>query len=576
MHSSKFSERLIRSIPLLLIAAFTLFSLTALISINNLQGDARVINYAGIVRGATQRLVKQEMCAIPDDPLIGQLDQILAGLAAGDDALNLNRMDCPEFQVNVQQLQDEWRTIKAEILRVRAGADQQRLYDLSETYFQLADRTVTAAEVHTEGKVHRMTLWLLGLTLAFAFVVLLFAQYHARQKRMSAKLAAAELASLEKSSFLSRLSHEIRTPMNGIIGMTALAQMYGTDTEKVSNCLHKIQLSSEYMVSLINDILDMSRIESGKIELYCTPLDLHTLTSRLETMFSQKAQDAGVTFDVRLPALPAPVLVGDELRLSQVIVNLVSNAIKFTPEGGRVTVEIDETDVQADDVQLRIQVSDTGIGMSEAFQARMFNPFEQAESATSHIYGGSGLGLAISHSLVTLMGGEIAVDSAPGCGTRFCITVRLPRAAADAVVPAAAPDPSEAQEDNLNGYHILLAEDNEINAEIASAILEHTGANVTHVWNGKEAVTAFAEAEPNTYDVVLMDTQMPELDGLSATRSIRASAHPQAHSIPIIGLSANAFQKDVDEALQSGMNAYLSKPIDLRRLLQTITQLRVK
>lgn len=557
-------------LPVLLIAAFTLLSAVALFSLWRMEGNARVINYTGIVRGATQRLIKQELYGQQNDELIGKLDGILQGLAEGDEEQSLIAMADPVYQENLRQMRQEWREMKQELQQVRAGKAPGQLYQLSELFFETADKTVSAAERYLEGQVRASVNRLILVTVTFAFFVIVFWFYRKRQKKLAAEVAAAESASREKSEFLSRMSHEIRTPMNGIVGMTELARHWVDDPEKVQAYLEKIRLSSDYLLQLINDILDMSRIESGKVELLQEPFDLGNLVERLQTMFTSKAQDAALNFQIETALLPVSTVVGDELRLSQVVVNLVSNAVKFTPAQGTVRVEIRQERVKPELCRVTIVVADTGIGMKPEFQKRVFEPFEQADAETSHRYGGTGLGLAISNNLVQLMGGEIKLQSAPGKGSTFTIQVMLPLAAQQQAGPRQTKQAGASGTHSLAGYRLLLAEDNALNAEIAVSLLELEGARVDTAENGRDAVQIFVNSDPDFYQAILMDIQMPVMNGLEACGAIRNSLHRAAKTIPIIGLSANAFQQDAAKAMECGMNGYVVKPFSMEKLLEAI------
>lgn len=569
MNSQKAGITVSRLIPIIIILSVFAVSAVSMLSIQRLQGDARVVNYAGIVRGATQRLIKQELHRSPNDALIGQIDQILKELAEGGEEHQLILLPSAEFQNYIARMRQSWQLMKEEILRVRQGSDNQRLYQMSEDYFVLANDAVSSAERYSESMVASTAGWLVILNGILIVFIILLLFYQRRQKKIAAELAKAESASREKSRFLSRMSHEIRTPMNGITGMVEIAKLSAADPEKVTDCLNKIQLSSDYLLSLINDILDMSRIESGKIELYEQTFDLRDFADRLRIMFAQKAEETGLDFSVRTQ-ICAPCVRGDKLRISQVAVNIVSNALKFTPKGGSVQVEIRQKELGERRCSLQILVSDTGIGMTKEFQERIFEPFEQANSSTSHQFGGTGLGLAISHNLIKLMGGEILIDSEVGRGTTFTICLEL--------------DIAQEQEEqhteltrsagaDLQGYHLLLAEDNDMNAEIAVSLLGFKGARVDRAENGKEAVERFVSSAPGTYDAILMDIQMPVMDGLQASRQIRISAHAQAGKIPIIGLSANAFEQDRQIAGESGMSDYVSKPFELEKLVDLLNRL---
>ena len=372
-------------------------------------------------------------------------------------------------------------------------------------------------------------------------------------------------ANRAKSDFLSRMSHEIRTPMNAIIGMTYIARTHTGDPDKVAEDLEKISQSSQYLLGLINDILDMSRIESGKLTLEHADFDLNDMIANINTLIKPQAQAKGIDFETEISLL-CPYVKGDSLHLNQVLINLLGNAIKFTPAGGSVRLTIR----QEDDGQIYFSVRDTGIGVSPENQSRIFESFEQAEGSTTRKYGGTGLGLAISSRLVQMMGGSLSLDSEPGKGSDFYFTVMLPIDAVEAQ-SVKQPKAEEHRISSAEGMRILLVEDNDLNIEIAQTILEMEGAVVDLARNGKEAVDIFLASEPERYDLILMDIQMPVMDGLEATRIIRRSDHPRAATIPIIAMSANAFDEDMKKSVESGMNGHLSKPIDIEKFFQTIS-----
>lgn len=380
----------------------------------------------------------------------------------------------------------------------------------------------------------------------------------------------ADAVSQAKTDFLSRMSHEIRTPMNAISGMTTIAKSVLEDRRKTLDCLEKIESANTYLLGLINDILDMSRIESGKLELNYETLDLSELLSSLESLFQAQAQEKGLKLRLEDRRTMNKCIIADGLRLNQVLVNIIGNAIKFTSQGS-ITLLVEELEVSPKNV-LRFSVSDTGIGIEPSALERIFNAFEQADSGTASLHGGTGLGLSISRSLVQMMGGALEVRSQVGKGSEFYFTLTFEYAPADA---SPVTDKDEKQPDAFPDFHgckVLLAEDNDINQEIARTILEMNGFSVCCASNGQEALDHFTSHAPGYFDAILMDIRMPVMDGLESTRRIRTSARPDARTVPILALTANAFNEDLKKSMESGMNGHLSKPIQVDKLLELLSK----
>ena len=374
------------------------------------------------------------------------------------------------------------------------------------------------------------------------------------------------------------MSHEIRTPINGIMGMTAIALESIGDDGKVRTCLEKVTLSSEHLLSLINDILDMSKIESGKVEIKNEPFDLSTFIGSLAAVFRTQASERNVAFDTVVEGEVPGHVVGDPLRLNQVVYNLMGNAFKFTPEGGSVTLRIERlADAEDGCVWLRFAVDDTGCGIEPEHLDKIFASFEQGDASVARKHGGTGLGLAITKRFVELMGGRIRVASVVGHGSSFAVDVPLGRATGEPAVvdepeaeEAAAPVALHPDAHDFAGAHILVAEDNALNQEIAVELMTMAGASVETASTGREAVEAFAASDAGHFDLVLMDVQMPELDGYGAARAIRAMDRPDASTVAILAMTANAFTEDEERSAESGMDGHLSKPLDIRRVYATI------
>ena len=393
---------------------------------------------------------------------------------------------------------------------------------------------------------------------------------HQRLEDDKTKLMQVEEASQSKTTFLSRMSHEIRTPMNGIIGMLALAEGKMQKQNPAMQYLDKANELSAHLLSLINDILDMSRIEAGKVELENKPFSLRAMGDKLYDMFAKTLDARGIRYAVNFEDVTVDWLLGDELRLSQIMINFLSNAVKFT-EQGEIVVTIRQMMLREGNVDLLLRVHDTGQGMDPNFVYRIFRPFEQESIETGKKYGGTGLGMAITDQLVHLMGGQILVESLPGKGSDFTVYLTLPQAEADeqTSVTGQAEDQNQ-YEDAFQGRRILMAEDNDINAMIAVELLEGMGAKVDVAQNGQLALEAFQAKPEHYYDFILMDVQMPVLDGRAATRALRALDRSDATEIPIFALSADAFIEDERLSMESGMNGHYSKPIDFIALRRNV------
>ena len=375
--------------------------------------------------------------------------------------------------------------------------------------------------------------------------------------------ARADAVSQAKTDFLSRMSHEIRTPLNAIVGMTSIARNVVDDRDRVLECLDKLETSNQYLISLINDILDMSRIESGKMELNVQPMDMEDFVRSLEGMMRPQAEQKGLRFIVENRCCQGLALVTDRLRLEQVLINIIGNAVKFTGEGGDGVFSITPEERCSGGQRLTFSVKDTGIGIASEALDSIFNAFEQAEKNTSVRYGGTGLGLAISSRLVQMMGGTLGVRSVLGEGSEFYFTLTLPIGKLDGETPRS----REPEHHDFHGRRLLVVEDNLLNQEIAQSLLEMEGFLVETAENGQAALDAFGSHEPEYYDAVLMDIRMPVMDGIEATRRIRTMERPDSRTIPIIAMTANAFDQDSRKSLDSGMNGHLSKPIRVEELL---------
>ena len=392
-----------------------------------------------------------------------------------------------------------------------------------------------------------------------------------QQKEMALALAAAEQSNRAKTVFLNSMSHDIRTPMNAIIGFAALAQAHIDDTRQVQDYLKKINTSSTHLLSLINDILDMSRIESGTVKLEEKPIHIPDLLNDLRTMIQGLVNGRKQNLFIDIQDVRNENIMADKLRLNQVLINIVSNAIKFTPVGGDIMIRlVEKASSKANYATYEISIKDNGIGMSQEFLSHVFDTFAREHSATVSGIQGTGLGMAITKNIVDMMGGSIQVESQEGKGTKFVVTLsfRLPepvKAVEQGVV-------ATQEEYDFTGRRILLVEDNELNREIAATILKDMGIEVDTAEDGLEAVNIIHRAPEDKYDLIFMDIQMPKMDGYMATREIRTLKNNEKANIPIVAMTANAFEKDKRKAMESGMNGHIAKPLDIGIIKQTLAE----
>ena len=391
------------------------------------------------------------------------------------------------------------------------------------------------------------------------------------QKNIALQLAVQRetKANLAKREFLFNMSHDIRTPMNAIIGFTALAQTHIDDRGQVEDYLKKISVSSQHLLSLINDVLDMSRIESGKVTLEAKPVHLpelvHELRDIIQAVVSKK--DLSLTLDT--VGVENEDVIADPLRLEQILINVLANAVKFTPDGGQISLWVVQKDTApAGYADFEFHIKDNGIGMSEEFQKHIFEQFARERTSTVSKIQGTGLGMAITKSLVDMMGGGITVKSEQGKGSEFTISLRFPIGEAKT-----GQTPPAAKASAFTGKKLLVVEDNELNLEIASTLLKEAGFEVDTAENGKIAVEKVEAASAGRHDLILMDIQMPEMDGYEATRRIRALPDARKAALPIVAMTANAFEDDRKNALHAGMNGHIAKPLDIQKLFQVLSEL---
>ena len=391
------------------------------------------------------------------------------------------------------------------------------------------------------------------------------------QKNVALQLAVQRetKANLAKREFLFNMSHDIRTPMNAIIGFTALAQTHIDDRGQVEDYLKKISVSSQHLLSLINDVLDMSRIESGKVTLEAKPVHLPELVHELRDIVQAVVSDKDLSLTLDTVGVENEDVIADPLRLEQILINVLANAVKFTPDGGQIGLWIVQKDTApAGYADFEFHIKDNGIGMSEEFQKHIFEQFARERTSTVSKIQGTGLGMAITKSLVDMMGGRITVKSEQGKGSEFTISLRFPigEAKTEQTPPAAKASASA-------GKKLLVVEDNELNLEIASTLLKEAGFAVDTAENGKVAVEKVEAASADRYDLILMDIQMPEMDGYEATRRIRALPDTKKAALPIVAMTANAFEDDRKNALRAGMNGHIAKPLDIQKLFQVLSEL---
>ena len=389
-----------------------------------------------------------------------------------------------------------------------------------------------------------------------------------RQQEMALQEAydAAEAANKAKTEFLSNMSHDIRTPMNAITGFTNIAKKQN-EQDDVGKCLDKIEESSEHLLALINDVLDISRIENGKIIYEPSCANITKVTDAVIAIVQGIMSGRDLTFNIECTPIETPYVITDPVRVREVLVNILGNAVKFTEDGGSVTFSSDyHKTCEADKIVVRYTVSDTGIGMSKEYLEKIFDEFSQENTGARTQYKGTGLGMSITKRYVEMMGGTISVESEKGVGTTVVVELPMELTSADKIKKEVSYEKKD-----FNGVRALIAEDNDLNAEIAVFQLEEYGMKVTRAMDGQEAVDAFSGNPAGTFDVILMDIMMPRLNGYEATKQIRSmDDRPDAAAIPIIAMTANAFAEDIQASLDAGMNAHIEKPLVMEEVIKVI------
>ena len=385
-------------------------------------------------------------------------------------------------------------------------------------------------------------------------------------------LQIAENANKSKSYFLSNISHDIRTPMNAIVGLATLLSNEADNPKKVGEYTKKLLTTSQHLLGLINDVLDMSRIESGETTLNLSEESISSIVDELDQIVRPQMRGKGHTFCIDIENIVHDLIIVDKVRLKQICLNLLTNAVKYTQNGGNIKLKMTEYLVSGRSAHYKIEVSDNGYGMDEEFQNNIFDSFTRENDSRISKIQGTGLGMAITKSLVDLMGGTIIIESEKGVGSTFIVDIQFQICRTQDAAQQLEENESGDAAGILKGKKILVAEDNEMNAEIISALLEMYEADFDIYDDGKKVFEAFEVSKPGEYDFILMDVQMPVMNGYEATRSIRACNHENAHSIPIIAMTANAFTEDVQNALSAGMTAHLSKPIDMDALEKTVKE----
>ena len=454
---------------------------------------------------------------------------------------------------------------------VNSFNDEDKAHIVSQPNLSLPDGVVTLKTV-----LYTNPVLVIGICVGFVFILslmaVLFIFYSMRTKMMAVKLEKAEETSRAKSDFLSRMSHEIRTPMNAIIGLTNLAILSRDATPALKEDLNKIDSSAKFLLSILNDVLDMSKIESKKMTVENLPFDMYELIEQIKIMFVPQISEKNLNFDVTCE-LEDTCYLGDKMRINQVLANLMSNACKFTDRGGSVWLSVTESRINENKSKLKFSVKDTGVGINEKDIDRVFNSFEQAEGSNLRAPG-TGLGLSISSSLVSLMGGDLKVKSEPGKGSEFYFIIELPIYSGKLSEPNNVADKTKnivLDENILKNMRVLLAEDNDINAEIATELLKMKQISVDRAPNGQEAVNMFAKSSDGEYSAILMDINMPEKDGLTAAAEIRKMNRKDSAEVPILAMTANTFKEDREKAAEAGMTGFLPKPFDAEQLYKTLT-----
>ena len=391
---------------------------------------------------------------------------------------------------------------------------------------------------------------------------------HQREKLEEA-LHEAQRASQAKTEFLSRMSHDIRTPLNGIIGLLEINERHFDDRALVQENHRKMSVAANHLLSLINDVLQMSKLEDGSVVLTHEFISLVDLTQDIVNIIVNRAVESGLVWDYEKgkSVIPYPYIYGSPVHLRQIFLNIYGNCIKYNRPGGRITTIVDTLEEHDGICTYRWTISDTGVGMSQEFLQHIFEPFAQEKTDARSAYQGTGLGMAIVKNLLDQMSGTIHITSEVGVGSTFVITIPF-----EIAPPPESAAPVEEPESDISGVRLLLAEDNDLNAEIAQMLLEDKGASVTVVADGEQALKLFESNPAGTFDGILMDVMMPVMDGLAATRAIRALDRPDAQKIPIIAMTANAFEEDAKRCIAAGMNAHLAKPLDVKKMSATIAR----